>query len=252
MRVDSVAALPNTVLFPPDANVRQKVLAEGQRRLIDSGLIVPDGRGNANYDNALLSMTAAVADPRLIILARRESLEGGRYEATLFLNNVEIVEVIRIDKHVYRLTRIRDVPTALQGVRKMLGLPARSSVEPLPIEVRVNVFEQVRQLVAAKNPEGAVQTLIDAQTPPEVAAGFVAALAKPTGKSMVSILRTVSQKVVDVRVLGCYLNRHAAWITTVITKPQERVVIEAADGKKFLSRLTDRVASFAERFVEPT
>ena len=107
MGVDSVSGLPSAIIFPPDPKVRKKVLEEGQKRLIANGRLTPVG-GQGKYDERLLSMAAAVADPRFSILTRRETSQGERFDATIYFNNVEAVEVVQTDKQEFRLRRLAD------------------------------------------------------------------------------------------------------------------------------------------------
>jgi hypothetical protein len=191
-----------------------------------------------------MSMCAAVADPRLVILTRRETIGGERADATIYFNNVEIVEVTQVDRHAFRLRRLVDATTAFHSVRKMLAFPPEPSERHPLAEVRVEVFEQVRRNLASKQPEAALQLLIEAGVQEAVAIRFSTALGTPRRKAVVSVLQVVAQKVVDVRVLGCYFDDETAWVTSVVTKPHNRVCIEAAGANGFLGRLMDRVASF--------
>lgn len=244
MGVESVATLPDAVLFPPDPKLRQKILREGEKRLTAQGLMTPgEQAGQANYNDDLLSLTAAVADPRLTILTRRETDQGRRSHATLFFNQVEVVELIQSERDRFSLRRIRDAAEAFQQVRKMIGVAPRVGVVCPAAEVGIATFEGVRQRIKEKNPQGAAGDLVEAGMPAEAAALFIAALATPEQRGVVSVLKHAAQKVVDVRVLGFYLRDGGAWLTSVASEAAQQVRIESVDADTLVRRLVDRVSN---------
>jgi hypothetical protein len=242
MGVDSVAGLPSSVIFPQDAKIRKKVLEEGQRRLVANGWLTPvEGKGQ--YDNDLLSMCAAVADPRFSILTRRGNAQGERFDATIYFNNVEAVEVVQTDKQEFRLRRSRDAAAAFQQVRKMVGIPPRPKFAGVMIELRVESFDSVRRHAAKQESFEAVSELMESGMALDAAEDLLRALSTPLHKGIVSILKHTSQKVTDVRVLGFYVGDSGAWITSVASDAAQRVRIEAVNAEEFLERLVDRVGS---------
>ena len=244
MGVESVATLPDAVLFPLDPKLRQKILREGEKRLTAQDLMTPDEQaGQANYNDALLSMAAAVADPRLTILTRRETDDGRRTHATLFFNQVEVVELIQAQRDRFRLRRLRDAAEAFQQVRKMIGVaPSTACVCPAA-EVGITTFEGVRQHIKEKDAQAAAGDLVEAGMSAEAAGHFVAALAAPQRRGVVSILKHVAQKVVDVRVLGFYLRDGGTWLTSVASDAAQQVRIESVDAEAMVRRLVDRVGN---------
>ena len=243
MRVDSVAALPNAVLFPKDAALRQKVLGDGQKRLLESGLLETAAEpSQATYNEDLLSMAAAIADPRMTILARRESRDGQRAYAALFFNDVEAVEVTQPDRQAFRLRQMKDAPDAFQRVRKMVGVPPGSDDQSLAT-LHIKAFEQIRGHAAADESDEAIALLKEAGLSPAGAKGFAAALRTPQRKGIVSVLKHAGRKVTDVRVLGFFLLDGATWLTSTVDDSAECVRIEAVDSDRFVLRLVDRVAS---------
>ena len=244
MRVESVAALPDAVLFPQDVKLRKKVLAEGEKRLLANGWHAPNAQpGSAEVNEDLLSLIAALADPAFTILTRRQTAEGQRSDATIHLNNVEIVEVTQTDRQVFRLRRLKDARSAFQQVRKMLGVTPLHKHADFKTELAIEAFEQVRQYVAAEEQHSAVATLVEAGVSPAAADDLIAALATPSRKGVVSVLKHEAQKVTDVRVMGFYLHDGATWITSVAGDSTRRVLLEAVDTDGFICRLVDRVAS---------
>ncbi|MDC0935909.1 hypothetical protein OAS39_06460 [Pirellulales bacterium] len=244
MGVESVATLPDSVFFPADPALRKKVLGEGEKRLIADGLIVPgDVPGEASYNDELLSTVAAVADPRFTILTRRETREGKRADATIFFNNVEIVEMTQVQRQVFRLRRLTDSAAAFQQVRKLLGVSASLKHENAAAELRIEAFESVRRRVKEKDESQAQQELVEAGLAADAADELVAALSTPDRKGVVSVLKHVAQKVADVRVMGFYLRDGSTWITSVVSESTREVRVEAVDANSFVHRLVDRVAS---------
>ena len=244
MSVDSVPTLPDSVFFPPNPALRKKVLGEGEKRLIASGLIVPaDAPGEATYNEELLSAVAAVADPRFTILTRRETRAGKRADATIFFNNVEIVEMTQVQKQVFRLRRLTDSTAAFQQVRKLLGVAPQMKHEQAVADLGIEAFESVRRCVKAKDESQAQRELVEAGLAEDAAAELVSALATPDRKGVVSVLKHVAQKVTDVRVLGFYLRDGGTWITSVVSESARQVRIEAVDANSFIRRLIDRVAT---------
>ena len=246
MGVESVPTLPDSVFFPADPALRKKVLGEGEKRLIADGLIVPaETPGEAAYNDPLLSAVAAVADPRFTILTRRETREGKRADATIFFNNVEIVEMTQVQKQTFRLRRLTDSATAFQQVRKLLGVAPQVKHEKAVADLRIEAFESVRRCVKEKDEPQATRELVEAGLAEDAAAELVSALATPDHKGVVSVLKHVAQKVTDVRVLGFYLRDGGAWITSVVSESARQVRIEAVDANGFIHRLIDRVATIS-------
>ena len=244
MEVDSVAALPNAVLFPKDSKLRKKVLLEGQKQLIAGGKMIPDkSSGQASYDDRLLSLAAAIADPRFTILTRRETSEGERSNAAIFFTNVEIVEVTQTDRQAFRLRGLAEVDDAFRRVRKMLGFVAREDQPEISVELPISTFERVREYATKDEPEEAIVELTAAGLSVDEAENFVMALKKPKRKGVVSILKHAAQKVVDVRVLGFYRSSTAMWLSSVASEPPDRVRLEMLDADGFIRRLAERVAS---------
>jgi hypothetical protein len=244
MRVESVVALPDGVLFPKDPKIRKKVLAEGEKRLIASGRAIPaKAHGQAAYNEDLLSMAAAVADPRFTILTRRQTVQGERTDATTFFNNVEVVEITQTDRQTFRLRRLPNATNAFQQIRKLLGVTPSPRHAGALVELRIKAFERVRRHIAAAEAAEAVAILVDAGLPLDAAGDLVAALETPQRKGVVSVLKHVAQKVVDVRVLGFYLGDGGTWLTSVVSESANRVRMEAVDVDGFICRLVDRVAS---------
>jgi hypothetical protein len=242
MGVEAVSGLPNAVLFPKDPQLRSKMLAEGERRLIANGWLTPVNGQGAVYNDKLLSMAAAVADPRLSILTRRESAEGERADATIYFNNVEVVEVTQIERQVFRLRDLKSAPEAFHRVRKILGVTPRSEYCNLAVEFRIEAFEKLRRHVAARELSEAIAELADAGFALDTAEDFATALSTPRRKGTVSVLKHISHKVTDVRVLGFYLGENGAWITSVVSESSNRVRAESVDTEGFIRRLVDRVA----------
>jgi hypothetical protein len=246
MRVESVAALPNTVLFPPDAKIRRKVMQDGEKRLIEAGHITPGAvAGTATYNEALLSLVAAIADPQLTILTRRQGDAAERADATIFMTNVEAVEVTQTERHAFRLRQLKDGFDAFQHVRKMVGVTPSPVPPPGATELRIRIFEQVRAAIADNDATQAEQLLADEGVEPVWAHHLVLALAKPQRKGVVSILKHAGQKVTDVRVMGFYQAPTATWLTSVVAQSADLVRIEVVDTELFVSRLVERVASLA-------
>jgi hypothetical protein len=242
MGVQSVSGLPNAIIFPLDASVRKKVLSEGQKRLIANGWLTPVG-GQGQYDETLLSMAAAVADPRFSILTRRETSQGERFDATIYFNNVEAVEVVQIGKQEFRLRRLGDAAEAFQQVRKMVGVTPRPRFCGTVVELHIEAFDQIRRYAAKKESSDAISVLSEAGMDSEPAEDLTKALIYPERKGIVSVLKHTAQKVTDVRVLGFYLNENGIWITSVASDAAQRVRIESVDSAGFVERLVDRVAS---------
>ncbi|MGL4512183.1 MAG: hypothetical protein ACRCT8_03775 [Lacipirellulaceae bacterium] len=246
MRVDSVAALPNAVLFPKDPQVRRKALADGERRLLEAGLLTHDGHsGASDYDDDLLGAAAAVADPRITILVRRETADGSRGDVTLYLNRVVVVEVTQVDRHTFRVRRLDDALDALHRVRKSIGVrpgPPRPSGEA---ELRIDCFDRVRR-AARDDPDAAADELEEAGMDCASAAALVEALARPRCKGTVSVLRHVARRVDDVRVVGYYAQEGATWLATTVAGSSSRVRVEAVGIDGFLRRLIERVTSLDE------
>ena len=240
--VDSVSGLPNAVLFPGDPQVRTKVLREGEKKLIANGWLIPQGKQGGAYNDKLLSMTAAVADPRLSLLTRRESPHGDRADAIIYFNNVQVVEVTQSERQVFRLREVKNAAEAFQRVRKMLGVTPQPRHANTTVELRIEVFEKVRQHIQARNIDEAVDELVEVEMARDAAEDFVAAMATPERKGTVSILKHVAHKVTDVRVLGYYLCKGGAWITSVVAQSSNLVRIEGVDTNGFIRRLVDRVA----------
>lgn len=244
MQVKTVAALPDAVLFPKDPKVRSKMHSEGEKLLREGGWLAPNnGAAGDACDETLLSMAAAIADPRFTILTRRETPGGGRADATIYFNKVEIVEVTQIERQVFRLRRLADAPEAFQQVRKMLDVPARPLHAGGTASLRIETFQQVRRQAADGLTEEAAELMIEAGLSPEAAQDLLAALAAPQRKGIVSVLKHVAQKVTDVRVLGYYFRDSAAWLTTVGDERSQQVLVEAVDIEAFVRRLIDRVAN---------
>ncbi len=242
MGVESVSGLPNSVLFPKDTQLRIKMLAEGERRLIANGWLTPTNGQGAVYNDKLLSMTAAVADPRLSILTRREASQGERADATIYFNNVEVVEVTQTERQVFRLRDLKSAPEAFHRVRKILGVTPRSNYCNLAVEFRIEVFEKIRRHVVARELSEAIAELAEAGLALDAAEDFATALSSPRRKGTVSVLKHIAHKVTDVRVLGFYLSDSGAWITSVVTESSHRVRAESVDTEGFIRRLVDRVA----------
>jgi hypothetical protein len=242
MNVDSVAGLPDAVVFPQDPKVRQKVLSEGEKRLIANGWLTPTG-SQGNYNDDLLSMAAAVADPRFSILTRRETSQGERFDATIYFNNVEAVEVVQTDKQEFRLRRLSDAPSAFQQVRKMVGIMPRSRFAGVSVELDIASFDKVRRHATQKESFEAVSELTEAGLGLDAAEDLVKSFAEPRRKGIVSVLKHSAQKVSDVRVMGFYLTDGGTWISSVASESAQQVRIESVDTEGFLKRLVDRVAS---------
>jgi hypothetical protein len=242
MGVESVSGLPSAIIFPPDPKVRKKVLDEGQKRLISNGWLTPVG-GQGKYDETLLSMAAAVADPRFSILTRRETSQGERFDATIYFNNVEAVEVVQTDKQEFRLRRLDDAPAAFQQVRKMVGINPRPRFGGTVVALGIEAFDKVRRHTAKKETFEAVTELVQAGMAPEAAEDVARTLSTPERKGIVSVLKHTTKKVTDVRVLGFYLGEEGAWITSVASEAAQQVQIESVDSAGFVTRLVDRVAS---------
>jgi hypothetical protein len=242
MGVESVSGLPSAIIFPPDAKVRKKVLAEGQKRLIANGWLTPMG-GQGQYDETLLSMAAAVADPRFSILTRRETSQGERFDATIYFNNVEAVEVVQTDKQEFCLRRLADASEAFQQVRKMVGVTPRTLLCGATVELRIESFDKIRRQAAKKESSDVVSELVESGLASEAAEDLAKAMIGPERKGIVSILKHTMQKVTDVRVMGFYLNDSGAWITSIASETTQQVRIEAVDSVGFVTRLVDRVAS---------
>jgi hypothetical protein len=250
MQVESVATLPDAVLFPKDPKLRKKVLAEGERRLIAGGRITPSATGGrASYDDDLLSMAAAVADPRFSLLTRRQTSQGGRADATIFFNQVEVVEVTQTDRQAFRLRRLATAADAFSRVRKMLGVPpspARHSAACA--EMGIQAFDRIRRHATAGEISEAVLELVEAGLTSDAATDLASSLNSPERKGIVSVLKHIAQKVTDVRVLGFYFRAGSGWLTSVVSESTDRdrtdrVRIEAIDTDGFLRRLTDRVGN---------
>jgi hypothetical protein len=244
MGVESISGLPSAIIFPSDAKVRKKVLSEGQKRLIANGWLTPVG-GQGQYDERLLSMAAAVADPRFSILTRRETSQGERFDATIYFNNVEVVEVVQTDKQEFRLRRLLDAPEAFQQIRKMAGITPRPRFCGTIVELRIESFDKVRRHAGKMESFEAVSELMEAGLAVDAAEDLVKAFTQPASKGIVSILKHTVQKVTDVRVMGYYLGDGGAWITSVASDVAQRVRIESVDSTGFVKRLVDRVASVA-------
>lgn len=244
MGVESVAALPDAVLFPKDPALRKKVLADGEQRIVANGwAVAEEGSRKAAYNADLMSMAAAMADPRFSIITRRQTSEGERADATIFFNNVEVVEVTQRERQAFRLRRLADAPGAFQRVRKMLGVAPRPGCSNAHAELRIETFEKVRRHAAGDELSEATAELVEAGLPESVASNLSAALASPQRKGVVSILKHVAQKVTDVRVLGFYLRDGRTWLTSVVSDSSRLVRVEAVDSEGFIRRLVDRVAS---------
>lgn len=242
MSVETVSGLPAAVMFPKDQSLRKKVLDEGEKRLIAGGLLTPTGAGSGNFSEELLSMTAAIADPRVSILTRRETNQGERSDATIYFNNVEVVEVTQTDRQEFTLKRLADAADAFQRVRKMLGVTPRSIHSDVVHELRVECFEKVRRHALKRESYEAVAELGEAGLSSTAAEDFVEALTTPQRKGTISIMKHVVRKVADVRVMGYYLCGGGAWITSV-NEGAKRVRVECVDSEGFVRRLVDRVAS---------
>jgi hypothetical protein len=242
MGVNSVSGLPSAIIFPADPKIRQKVLNEGQKRLIENGWLTPVG-SQGKYDETLLSMAAAVADPRFSILTRRETAEGERFDAMIYFNNVEAVEVVQTDKQEFRLRRLADAPEAFQQVRKMVGVTPRPKFCSTTIELPIESFDAIRRHAAKKDSSEVASELTAAGLPTMAADDLSRAMSFPQRKGTVSVLKHTMKKVTDVRVMGFYLSENGAWITSVASDAAQRVRIESVDSAGFVTRLVDRVAS---------
>lgn len=242
MGVESVSGLPSAIIFPPDPKVRKKVLDEGQKRLIANGWLTPVGH-QGKYDEALLSMAAAVADPRFSILTRRETSRGERFDATIYFNNVEAVEVVQTDKQEFRLRRLADAPEAFQQVRKMVGVSPRSRFCGATVELPIESFDTVRRHAAKKESSEAISELTEKGMAFDAADDLTKAMIFPERKGIVSVLKHTMQKVTDVRVMGFYINESSVWVTSVASEAAQQVRIEGVDSTGFVTRLVDRVAS---------
>lgn len=243
MGVETVVGLPDAVLFPKDSNLRKKVLRAGENSLVEKGYLVPTPPRGAAYNDDLLSMTAAIADPRIVIVARRETCGGERANALIFANNVEVVELIQTDRQIFRLRRFSELSEAFQQIRKMLGVPARSRNAGVVAELRIEAFEQIRKLIANHEVGDAVTNLTAAGLSEEWATRFSQTLEQPDRKGTVSVLKLTSQKVSAVRVIGFYHRDGETWITSVVNEAAHLVRTEGVDSEGFLCRLVDRVAS---------
>lgn len=243
MGVETVVGLPDAVLFPKDSNVRKKVLRSGETRLIENGYLTPSPPHGATYNDDLLSMAAAIADPRIVIIARRETCSGQRADALIYANNVEVVELVQTERQVFRLRRFSELSDAFQQIRKMLGIPARSRNAGVIAELRIGTFEQIRKLIAHHEINDAVMDLTAAGLSNEWAAQLSQTLAQPDRKGTVSVLKLAAQKVSTVRVIGFYHRDGETWITSVVDDSTQLVRAEGVDSQGFLCRLVDRVAS---------
>lgn len=244
MGVESVATLPDSVLFPPDPKLRKKVLGHGEKRLIEAGLLVPGQHpGEADYNDDLMSAMAAVGDPRFTILTRRETSGGQRADATIYFNNVEVVEMTQVERQIFRLRRLADATEAFHQVRKLLGVTPRIKHSGALAELRIEAFESARQRIKEKELQLACDGFVEAGLEESAARDLVAALAAPQRKGVVSVLKHVAKKVTDVRVLGFYLLDGGTWLTSVVSESARQVRVEAVDTEGFICRLVDRVAS---------
>lgn len=245
MRVESVAALPDAVLFPKDPRVRKKMLSEGEKRLIESGrLVLSESPGGAEYDDDLLSMAAAVADPSFTILARRQSpdVDADRSDVSIFFNPVEVVEVAHTEKQAFRFRRLPSPNNAFQRVRKMLDIAPTTRFDDTVVQTRIHQFEQVRKHAKAGEPVEAISLMQEWGMTVEAAEDFYRSLSKPKQKGVVTVLKHSEQKVTDVRVLGFQTTDECVWLTSVADESTSQVRAEAVGSERFVTRLVERVA----------
>lgn len=243
MRVETVAAMPDAVLFPPDPDVRRKAMAEGQKRLIEAGLLTQNGAGGGDYDGTLLAVSAAIADPRCTVLTRLQTPNGQRRHLTTYLNRVCAVEVTQTGKQEFRVTELAGLPDAMQRCRKAMGVPPLAAHDGASAEVPVSQFQAARAALAEGDTCTPVATFTQAGLPRAAAESLTAALSTPETKGLVSVLKHGGGKVVGVRVLGLQRHDGAAWLTTTRETGAASVVAEAIDTEGFLRRLGERIAA---------
>jgi hypothetical protein len=238
MRAESVAGIPDAVLFPAKPELRAKVAAEGLRRLSARKLILPlpDEPGRAVYEEGLLQMAAALADPRLVIIVHVDTPDGPRF-ASVFLTNTLALELVQVSKDSFQVTRLMDVTAAFQQIRYTLDIPAfapkRPSAKldrPALLALRTMEMEQA----AAHFPEW----------PEEELQGLLKALSAGP-QSSVTLLRRRNQRFSDVRAMAVYRDNEAAWLSIPPTNDKDPLEILPADTPTFIASLLTLFASLA-------
>ncbi|MEN1679684.1 MAG: hypothetical protein AAGJ46_08825 [Planctomycetota bacterium] len=242
MRVESVAALPDAVLFPPDPDLRRKALAQGQKRLIDAGLLGENETGEGEYDSTLLALAAAIADPRCTVLTRLQTPDGKRVHSTTYLNRVHAVEVTQTGKQEFRVAALDGVADAVQRCRKAMGVPPLAAYEGATAEAPIHEFQAARAALAEGDTCTPVATFTQAGLPRDAAESFAAALATPETKGLVSVLKHAGGQVVGVRVLGLQRFEGASWLTMTRENGTAKVIVQAIDTDGFAGRLGQRIA----------
>lgn len=240
MRADSVAGLPDEVLFPSDQGLREKVFQQGLQRLKKRNLIqpVPEEPGRAVYAEPVLRMAATLADPRVVILVERQG-EAGRQAATVFLSNADVVELTQVRKDGFRLVQLADAVTALHRIRRMLSIPVFAPEGAGNIPVDRGDFERWR---------GGDADYAPSQFPgwPEACVrGFLDAVAAGPPHGTVTLLRRLNQRFASVRMAAVYRRGLQAWLTVPDAEFASRLNVQPVDLPGFVQAQMRLLASLA-------
>jgi len=238
MRVESVAGIPDAVLFPAKPELRAKVAAEGLRRLSARRMILPlpEEPGRAVYEEGLLQMAAALADPRMVIIVQRTLADGPRF-ASLFLTNTLALELVQVAKDSFQITPLADATAAFQRIRFSLDIPAFAP--PLP-----PAHLERKDLASIRKPDIEKAAALLPDWPEDDILSLHRALSTPP-ESTVTLLRRRNMRFSDVRAIAVHRDKEAAWLTIPPIEDSAPLEIFPADTPTFIASLLRLFASLA-------
>jgi len=238
MRAESVAGIPDAVLFPAKPELRAKVAAEGLRRLSARKLILPlpDEPGRAVYEEGLLQMAAALADPRLVIIVHLNAPDGPRF-ASVFLTNTLALELVQVSKDSFQITRMLDATAAFQQIRCSLDIPAFA-----PKRAAAKLNRPTLLALREMDPKKAAEHF--PEWPEEEVQGLLRALSAGP-QSTVTLLRRRNLRFSDVRAIAVHRDNDAAWLSVPPTDDTGPLEILPADTTTFITSLLTLFASLA-------
>lgn len=244
IRVDAIVGVAPEHLFPQDNAQRRDAIERGKAMLRTRGLLEITPDGVSVLDRTLFMLATVVAFPDIALMIIRHLANYGAQLFLMYSSSGITVEHTFPREGLHRLALISD----RRAFQRRLGeiLPIRPGDAPewqRPIE-QLQFVSMLGQIDQAQM-DAAQNTLVRCGFPVGEADKFAHALANPSMKANVALLRCSSGRIIDARNVAIAQDESTAWLIAQSSPGGMDLVVRRATT----SRVQQEVLGYYDELV---
>lgn len=197
-------------LWPTDADSREKVLADGEDRLLRRGLLLVGSDGSRVLDLTLIAIITAIAHPDRAALVTVNLHRRGPQLVVLYQSGAVAVEQTFPGPNTHRLALLGDATGLLSRLWEVLDT-GEYEQSASHYTLAQHTFFEVNHLAGTRQQSAARALLLDSGLSPRDAESLSYTLSTPDIEATAALLQCRGHEITDARDVALASGGHATW-----------------------------------------